>query len=185
MKQITTIALMLSLGVAAVYAQQDVNMTYSGTAAAGAVNLQYPGTTTVEENFAGNGALGPFTFRNLSAETASPQPSSSCSGPTKLYFLRVAGGGVFRFQDGSLMYVTLTQGDDCIDLAAQSAHCTMSFQINGGTGRFNNASGIFRLSETTVPVVGDFFHNPVFFAAAGGFTGTVSRVAPAQEGSQQ
>ena len=125
MKHIATVALMLNLGVAGVYAQQrPVTMTFSGTAAPSTVNLQQPNTHTGEENFAGNGTLGLFTFRNVSAETASPQPSSTCSGPTHLYFVRVAGAGVFRFQDGSLLKVTLTQAGDCIDFVANQALCT-------------------------------------------------------------
>jgi hypothetical protein len=177
---------MLNFGVAGVYAQQrPVKMTFSGTAGPSTINLQQPNTQTSEENFAGNGALGPFTFRNISAETASPQPSNACSGPTKLYFLRVAGAGVFRFQDGSLLKVNLTQGADCVDLAAQQGNCTMTFQITGGTGRFKNASGILTLTETVLPVLADASHNPVFFASTGEFTGTVSGVAPGEGGQDE
>jgi hypothetical protein len=105
MKHIATVALMLHLGVVGVYAQQKpVKMTASGTIAATTINLQ-PNTNTDEQNLAGNGTLGPFTFRELHADPASPQPSSTCSGPTHLYFPNVAGGGVFRFQDGSLLTV--------------------------------------------------------------------------------
>src|SRR5664279_3890936 len=69
-KHIAAMALMLILSVATVYAQHyPVKMTYSGTSTgASAVNLQQPGTLTVEENFEGNGALGAFTFRLISAE---------------------------------------------------------------------------------------------------------------------
>ena len=179
MKYIATIALMPSLGVASVYAQgYPVKMAYSGTSGPSAVNLQQPGTQTVEENFAGNGALGPFTFRLISAETTSPQqPPSTCSGPSNIYFSRVAGAGVLRFQDGSLLKVNLTEGADCIDLAAQQGHCTLTFQIAGGTGRFKDASGTLTLTETNVPVLADVLNNPVFFASTGEFTGTVSGVA--------
>jgi len=179
MKYIAAIALMFNLGVASVYAQRDpVNMAYSGTSGPSAVNLQQPGTQTVEENFAGNGALGPFTFRIISAETTSPQqPPSTCSGPANIYFSRVAGAGVFRFQDGSLLKVNVTQGADCIDLAAQQGHCTLTLQITGGTGRFKDASGTLTLTETVVPVLADALNNPVFFAATGEFTGTVSGVS--------
>jgi hypothetical protein len=79
----------------------------------------------------------------------------------------VAGAGVFCFQDGSLLTVNLTEGADCIDFAAQEAHCTRTFQISGGTGRFKDASGILTFSETLVPVLADASHLPVFFAAAG------------------
>ena len=75
------------------------------------------------------------------------------------------------------MTVNLTQGGDCIDLAVQEAHCTLTFQITGGTGRFKDASGVITLTETVVPVLADALHTPVFFAAAGEFTGTVSGVA--------
>jgi hypothetical protein len=182
MKHIATIALMLNLGVAGVFAHdKPVKMRFSGTAAPSTVNLQQPDTTNGEENFAGNGTLGRFTFRNISAETAFPQPSSTCSSPTQLYFVRVAGAGVFRFEDGSLLKVNLTEGSDCVDLAAQEGLCTMTFQITGGTGRFKNASGVLTLTETVLPVLADASHNPVFFASTGEFTGTISRVAAEEE----
>jgi hypothetical protein len=179
MKYIAALALMLNLGVASVYAQRyPVKMAYSGTSGPSAVNLQQPGTQTVEENFAGNGALGPFTIRIISAETTSPQqPPSNCSGPANIYFSRVAGAGVLRFQDGSLLKVNMTQGADCIDLAAQQGHCTLTFQITGGTGRFKDPSGTLMLTETNVPVLADALNNPVFFASTGEFTGTVSGVS--------
>jgi hypothetical protein len=180
MKYMAAMALLLNLGVATVYAQRyPVKMEYSGTSGAGAVNLQQPGTQTGEENFAGNGALGPFTFLLISAETTSPQqpPPSTCSGPANIYFSRVGGAGVFRFQDGSLLKVNLTQGADCVDLVAQQGHCTLTLQITGGTGRFKDASGTLTLTETNVPVLADALNNPVFFASTGEFTGTVSGVS--------
>jgi hypothetical protein len=177
MNHIATVALMLHIGVASIYAQQmPVTMTFSGTTGASAINLQQPNTTTGEWNLAGNGALGQFTFRNISAETTTPQQSSTCSGPTMLYFVMVSGGGVFRFQGGSLLKVNLTQGAVCVDLAAQEAHCTMTFNIIGGTGRFKDASGSLTYTETTLPVLADASNNPVFFASTGGITGTVSGV---------
>ena len=43
MKHITTVALMLNLGVAGVYAQQiPVKMTFSGTGGASAIDLKQP-----------------------------------------------------------------------------------------------------------------------------------------------
>ena len=75
------------------------------------------------------------------------------------------------------MKVNLTQGADCVDLAAQQGHCTLTLQIAGGTGRFKDASGTLWLIETNVPVLADTSNNPVFFASTGKFTGTVSGVA--------
>ena len=155
-----------------------VKMSYSGTSGASAINQQQPGAPNGEENFAGNGALGSFTFLLISAETALPQnPPSTCSGPANLYFTRVGGGGVFRFQDGSLLKVNLTQGEDCVDLTAQQGHCTLILQITGGTGRFKDATGTLTLTEINVPVLVDVLNNPVFFASTGEFTGTISGVA--------
>jgi hypothetical protein len=180
-KHIAAMALMLILSVATVYAQRhSVKMTYSGTSTgASAVNLQQPGTLTVEENFEGNGALGAFTFRLISAETNSPQePPSTCAGPANIFFSRKGGTGVFRFQDGSLLMVSVTEGADCIDLSKPpgQGHCTLTLQIVGGTGRFNNATGTLTLNELNVPVLADALNNPVFFTSTGEFTGTISGV---------
>jgi hypothetical protein len=185
MKHIATMALMLNLGVASVYAQHPVKMVFSGTSAASTVNLQQPDASNDEDNFAGTGTLGSFTFRNVRAIANSPTPSSTCSGANLLHFADPAGAGVFRFQDGSLLKVNLTQGDDCVDLAAQEAHCILTLQITGGTGRFKNASGTLTFTETSVPVLADALHNPVYFAATGEFTGTVSGVSREQRQEEQ
>jgi hypothetical protein len=68
MKHIATMALMLNLGVASLYAQQHpVKMVFSGTAAASTVNLQQPDASNNEDDLAGKGTLGSFTFRNVRA----------------------------------------------------------------------------------------------------------------------
>ena len=176
MKHTAIVALMLGMSVAGVYAQESpVQMTFSGDASASTIDLKQPGTNTSEENLAGNGSLGQFTFRLVKASTTAPQPSSNCSGPTKLFFANVAGGGLFRFQDGSLLNVILTGGGDCIDFVAGEAHCTMTFQIVGGTGRLQGVSGVLTLTETARPILADAFNNPVFFTETGELAGTVSR----------
>lgn len=175
MKSTATMALMLTLGVAGAYAhQRQVKMTFSGSFVRTAINLQ-PDTVTDEEDFAGNGALGPFTFRNLRTDTTSPETSSTCTtGP---FFRIVAGGGVFRFKDGSLLTVNLAEGSACIDLAALEGHFTATYRITGGTGRFKGVSGTLTLIYTALPVVADASENPVFLAATGELTGTISGVA--------
>ena len=181
MKRIASMTLMLALGVPTVYAQQrPVKMTFSGTSAPSAINLLQPGinnagTSNDEDNFAGKGTLGSFSYRQVRAisNSAPPTPPSTCSGPNLLYLQELAGGGVFRFQDGSLLYVNLTQGADCIDLTTNVANCILTLQITGGTGRFKNASGTLIFTENVVTVLADATGNPVFFAATGEFTGTV------------
>jgi hypothetical protein len=174
MKYLATIALMLNFGSAAAFAHgRHVKMTFSGTAAASAINLQQPDSTTGEDNFAGNGTLGRFTYRDVTALASSPSPSSTCSGPNQFFSPRLAGAAVLRFEDGSLLTLTLTEGGDCVDLALQEAHCTLTFLITKGTGRFKDASGTLTLTETVVPVLADASKNPVFFASTGEFSGTV------------
>lgn len=178
MKYIATMALMVTLGVAGVYAQQfPVYMTFSGDGSPSVIDLKQLNTNTGEENLAGSGTLGLFTFRLIKAASVAPQPSSTCSGPTKFYFPNVAGAGLFRFLDGSLLKVTLTQGGDCIDFAANEAHCTLTFQVTGGTGRFQGVTGVLTFTETATPIISDASTppNPVFFTEAGQFTGTISR----------
>jgi hypothetical protein len=101
MKRIASMALMFSLGVAASYGQVSVKMTFSGTSAATAVNLQIPNTGTGEDNFAGTGTFGSFTVRQFRAidNAPTPPPSSCASNPkdSYLYFLERGGGAVFRF----------------------------------------------------------------------------------------
>ena len=193
MKRIAILALMLNLGVAGVYAQQKksvavnvpVKMTFSGTLAPATINLLQPNTNTDEQNLDGFGTLGPFTFRELHADPASPssQPPSTCSGPTHLYFPNVAGGGVFRFQDGSLLTVGVTAGSSiCIDFAAGMAHLTTNYQITGGTGRLKGASGYLTLTATLVPVLFDASGGVVLATDTGEFKGTVFGVDIDTEG---
>ena len=184
MKHIATVALILNFGVAGIYAQPGTeNVTLSGTAAASTINLR-PDAPTSEYHLAGNGTLGRFELRTVSASLPSPQQSGNCSGPTRLHLSAVAGGGVFRFENGGLLTVSLTDGSDCIDFSAGQALCIRIFQITGGTGRFKNASGgTLTLTMTVVPVLGDASGTPVFFAVTGEITGAVPSVAMDQ-GSQ-
>jgi hypothetical protein len=169
---------MLNLGVAVYAHDRPVKMRFSGTFGPTTINLQ-PDTITDEENFAGSGTLGPFTFRNLRTDTTGPETSPTCTtGP---YFRIVAGGGVFRFQDGSLLTVNLAEGSGCIDLAALEGHFTAIYRITGGTGRFKDASGTLTLTYTATLVVVDASNNPALLAATGELKGTVSRMAPEDE----
>jgi hypothetical protein len=114
MKRIAIVALMLPLGIARLYAQDaqersaHVTMKFSGSNVATAINLVPDAVTVTDEtHLTGNGSLGAFTFRELHADGASPQPPVGCSGPN---FAVVAGAGVFTFEDGSLLVVTVADG---------------------------------------------------------------------------
>ena len=179
MKHIATVALMLNLSL---YAQQNsVKMKVSGTNVATTIDLQ-PGTVTDEVNFVGNGTLGPFTYRELHADTMIPQSSSTCAGGTGLYIQTPAGGGAFSFQDGSLLTVLLMEGSLCIDLAAGMAHFTAAYKITDGTGRFKGASGTLTLNSTVSVVLFTTSNAPVLLTNAGEFEGTISGVTIGEQG---
>jgi hypothetical protein len=174
MKHILTVTLLLGVAVTGVYAHdKPVTMTFSGNGGASAINQGVPNTSNFEENVAGKGTLGAFTFRNISAGSNAPGASSTCS---TVYFPRLAGGGILRFDDGSLLNVSLTQGGDCIDFVALVGHCTLSLKIIGGTGRFKNATGWLTYTETArgvVPEIGV----PVLTTEEGEITGMISGVS--------
>ena len=176
MKHIATVALMFNLGGAGVYAQErPVKMTFSGNGAPSMIDLKHPNSSTVEENVAGNGTLGPFTFRDVRAAANSPQASGTCAG---VFFPSVVGGGILRFQDGSLLKVNVTAGGDCIDFVKGVGHCTLTLQIAGGTGRFQGASGgVLTYTEAAVPVLLDALSIPVLTTETGDITGTIVGIA--------
>ncbi len=177
MKLLATAALMLNFGVAGIYAESvSVNLAVSGTTANSTVQLT-PGTPASEYNLAGGGIFDPFTLRVVNSSAPSATPPSTCSGPTKLYREAVAGAGVLRSGDGSLLTVNLTGGSDCIDFVARQALCIRILQITGGTGRFKNASGSVTLTMTVVPILADSTGNPVFFSVTGDLKGTASKVS--------
>ena len=103
MKRIAAVAVMVHLAVAGAYAAEEkstsVRMTASGTMTATTINLQ-DNTITDDENLAGDGTLGGFTFHGLRADLRAPQPPTppaTCGTP--LFFPVVNGAGVFRFDE--------------------------------------------------------------------------------------
>ena len=118
-------------------------MTFSGTNVATTISLQ-ANTVTDETQLAGKGSFGPFTFRELHADGAAPQPPSDCMGPS---FGVLKGAGVFRFQDGSLLIATVMDGFWLYQSRPREhAALTVNYQVNGGSGRFRGASGNLRMT---------------------------------------
>jgi hypothetical protein len=184
MTHTTTVALMLSLGVASIYAQQrPMRMTFSGSKVATAINLG-PNTRTDEVQLAGNGTPGAFTFRGLRTDEITPSFIGSCGKGFGPNIRVVAGGGVFRFRDGSLLTVKLKEGTLCVDVSDMNhpvGHLTDSYEITGGTGRFEDAKGSLALTATMSAVLFDASNLPVLLTLTGEFEGTIIEAGLGEE----
>jgi hypothetical protein len=131
---------------------QPTRMTFSGSMVPTSIDVQ-PDTITDEELLAGNGTFGPFTFRKLRTDETSAAFFGSCGSGVGPSIRVVAGGGVFRFEDGSLLTVTITEGVLCVDVDHGVGHLAETYQITGGTGRFEGATGALRSTGTLSAVV--------------------------------
>jgi len=185
MKHIATLAVMLNLAVAGIYAQQrPLKMTLSGSKVPTTLDLG-ANTSTDEVQLAGNGTLGEFTFRGLRTDETIPQSFGTCgagSGPT---FRVVAGGGAFRFQDGSLLTVAITGGSLCVDLDHLVGHLQETYQITGGTGRFESAKGNLVLTAILNALVYDKSNSAVFVTITGEADGTMLGAAIRDQGQNE
>ena len=181
MKRIAIVAVMVHLAVAGAGAAEErstnVRMTASGTMTATTINLQ-DNTITDDEDLAGDGSLGVFTFHALRADALVPQtPELPATCATPLFLPVVSGGGVFRFDDGSLLVVNITGGGICIDLTAGVARLTETYEIARGTGRFKRASGTLNLTMTVMPVLFNAEGGAQLLTMTGKFEGSVSGVS--------
>jgi hypothetical protein len=131
---------------------RQVKMRFSGSFVPTSIDVQ-PNTITDEELLAGDGTLGSFTFRKLRTDDLSAPPFGSCGNGFGPSIPVVTGGGVFRFEDGSLLTVTVSEGVLCIDLDHVVGHLTETYQITGGTGRFKGASGTLQSTGRLKPVL--------------------------------
>jgi len=193
MRLLTTVALMLHLGIASLHAQQPadeqsgarpVRMRFSGSTMVTALVIA-PNTSNHESHVAGNGSLGAFTYRGLWADESGSQSTGKCGSGFGPNVRMVSGAGVFRFEDGSLLAVKLTEGTLCVDIS-DPAHPvgrqSETYQITGGTGRFGNAAAscgataadcTLQLTATRGLVLRDSFGAPKLFMFTGEFHGTL------------
>src|SRR5262249_5552974 len=143
---------------------------FSGTNVATTINLQ-PNTVTDEQHSAGNGTFGAFTFRELHADGPVLPAASGCSGPN---WAVVAGAGVFRFEDGSLLIVAIKDGSGCVNPAAGNSAMSVNYQITRGTGRFEGASGALTYTATMTAVFRNASNAPALLTLTGEIEGSVS-----------
>lgn len=191
MRHLATVLLMLNLGIASLYAQQQehsgasrVRMRFSGSTMSTALAIA-PNTLNHESHVAGNSSLGGFTYRGLWADDPGSQTSSSCGSGFGPNYRIVAGAGVFRFEDGSLLTVQLTEGILCVDISDPAHPVGRQFgtyQITGGTGRFRKAAAscgvtaeecTLQLTGTLGLVFRDSSGAPTLFTFTGEFQGTL------------
>ena len=79
-----------------------------------------------------------------------------------------------RDRDGSLLIVTITEGSGCINLAAGNAALTVKYQITGGTGRFEGASGALTYTATMTSVLRNALNAPALLTLTGEIEGRIS-----------
>ena len=82
-------------------------------------------------------------------------------------------GACFRFDDGSLLTVTVTEGVLCVDVDRLVGHLTETYQITGGTGRFKGASGTLQSTGKLSLVMRSASGQPVLLTNTGTLKGTV------------
>ena len=72
---------------------------------------------------------------------------------------------------------TTVLAQDCIDLTDRTApvgNLTVAYQITGGTGRFEGASGALTYTATLTPVLRNASNAPALLTLTGEIEGTVS-----------
>jgi hypothetical protein len=77
--------------------QRPIKMKVSGTLATSAISLA-PDTNTDEQNLAGNGPLGAFTFRELHADPVTPQTPALAPAPITSIFPTWPEGAYFALR---------------------------------------------------------------------------------------
>jgi hypothetical protein len=177
MKRMVIVVLMLLFGVAAGYAQQNpVKMKSSGSERTVPFNVN-GSTFGGEETLTGGGSLGQFTYLGLRADSNNVTTTDACpDGDIPV----VGGAGIFRFSDGSLMSANITGGDICID-ANGIGHLTDTYQVTGGTGRFQKVTGELRHTARLNVILSDDSGLPLLLTNTGEFDGTVIGVAGANQ----
>jgi hypothetical protein len=169
---------------AAAQKQVPLKMTFSGSKVATTIDLG-PNTRTDEVHLAGNSTLGPFTFRSLRADETIPRSFGRCGDGSGPNLRVVAGGGVFRLQDGSLLTVTITGGALCVDLDHFVGHLNETYQITDGTRRFQGATGTLALTATLRAVLSDASNQAVLLTMTGELDGTILGAAIREEGPNE
>jgi hypothetical protein len=179
MKLISTLTLGVTLGAASMHAlQYPVRMIFTGSGLylSPQISLGANMGQATDISWSGDGSLGPFTHREVSAGNAMPT-GSGCSGSNSLAFTFGAGAGFYRFSDGSLLTYKITDGKSCIDFTVGSATGTITHEITGGTGRFKNATGSLTVTTpSSYPLLFDATgQQPVLIVFPGGqITGTIT-----------
>ena len=109
MKHVTTLVLVLMCSASIQAREYPVHMTYSGSAtyptvSAPPLSLVTGGNGPLTDlTVEGNGSLGPFTLHEVAATTANPTGFGCAAPDNSAAFTFVKAGGIFRFQDGSLL----------------------------------------------------------------------------------
>jgi len=158
-----TVALAAAGGIAA--EEVKVNWTYSGSQVDTVVDVNLDGTTANEIHVWAKGAPGKVAINGM-YEIVVLGPTEECPYPLVdthlLYSTYVA-----RFESGDLLFARATSAEGgCIDPVTGTSTAVLHYDVVGGTGKYQGATGSYEDSPTFIYLFqGTDPLNPVPFAA--------------------
>ena len=132
-------ALALVLGVAQAQVQ-PVQYSYSGTSVPTAIDSNGDGILAGEVLASANGTGGKLTFRALEELGAPIGPTARCPAPLVEFPHRTAVSTATT-EDGSMYFERLVAGHLCVNTSTGAFSFEITYEIFGGTGRFEGATG--------------------------------------------
>jgi hypothetical protein len=132
-------------------AADPLTYRYSGWSVGSDVDANEDGFTASVLTSKGFSTWGPITANGL---TEGRPVSEYCDGKSN-GTESTSGRGtiVIRTNKGDLLYARVTDGARCFDQTTSTIHITANWEITGGSGRFENATG-FAIDTGTIFCLG-------------------------------
>ena len=192
MRHLTTVALMLNLGIASLYAQQPaeepsgasrIRMTFSGSTMSTTLAIA-PDTLNHESHVAGNSSLGPLPIVACGLTLPARGPPAVAAAVSAGRFPLWPARGCFASRTEVSWRPSSRRESVCGGLGSRASGGSpvRDYQITGGTGRFRHAAAscavpaadcTFQLTAIRGLVLRDSAGAPKFFMFTGEFQGTL------------
>lgn len=105
--------------------------------------------------------LGQVTVQALVEDSPALVPSGSCPADTDAEFALGTLYGIHRFPNGDLLFLNALRRTVCVDFDTLTVSVDETGKFNGGTGRFVQATGSWKISGTSeifvIDNAGQFF----------------------------